>query len=178
MFKPGRKKKRSGSLENVKSVNSTPDVNSELISMFLNLQEKLESPVFNGGFDRLFTKVEAIEASQKTTATVVENLNRLVYEPDEGLFSRIKKVEGVNLIELQKIAQAQEKFKEDLEEMKETLKEGVGNSKDFNDLKMKVTSLEAWRSDLGRKLWVLIPVVLTLLGKIGWDVIATHISLK
>jgi hypothetical protein len=178
MFKSGKKKKTARTFDDVNNSNERHAANPELVTMFLNLQEKLNSPVFNGGFDRLFAKVEGIEASQRATAMMVESLNKLVYEPDDGLFSRIKRVEGVNVVELQKISNSQEKFKEDLEEMKVTLKGSVSTTSEVGELKTKVAELATWRSDLSRKLWILIPVILTLLGKIGWDVISAHVVVK
>ena len=180
MFKPKKNKGGKTLAQNVKDVKDErrSEVNSELVSMFLTLQEKLNSPVFNGGFDRLLGKVENIEANLKVASAAVETLNRLIYEPDEGLFSRIKKVEADRVIELQKISSAQEKFKEDIGEIKVSIAENSTTTKDVQELKTKVDALTLWRAELARKLWIMIPVVIALLGKIGWDIIVAHVTVK
>lgn len=154
------------------------DLSSELVNMFLTLQEKLNSPVFNGGFEKLLLKIEAIESSQKQTGELVSSINKTIYEPDEGLFSRIRKAETQNSSELQKIANVQDGMKSDIAEMKESLKTSTQVVSDIIDLKKKIEALEEWRKDKGKKLWILIPVIVSLIGKLLFDVISSHIVLK
>jgi chromosome segregation ATPase len=146
--------------------------------MFLTLQEKLNSPVFNGGFDKLLMKVDAIENSQKQTSELISTINKTIYEPDDGLYSRIKNVEKLNSDKLTALAAAQEQLKEDLSEMKTTLKEGVQIASDLKDLQNEVDDLKEWKSGLNRKLWILIPAFVTAALKIGWDIVASHLSWK
>lgn len=179
MFKPrtrrGRRVTREVSEEVTKSGSS---FNSELVSMFLTLQEKFNSPVFNGGFDKLLMKVDGIENSQKVTSELISTINKTIYEPDDGLFSRIKNVEKITTDKLTSLAAAQQQLKEDLSEMKETLKESVKIAADLKDLKSEVDDLKEWKTGLNRKIWILIPAFATAAFKIGWDVVATHLSWK
>lgn len=164
--------------QNQQQSSGQPDLSSELINMFLTLQDKLNSPVFTGGFEKLLLKIESIEASQKQTTDLVSTINKTIYEPDEGLFSRIRKAETSGNVELQKISNAHEGFKKDFEEMKEALKAHTQSSFDVATLRGKVQELEEWRKDLGKKLWVLVPVILSLISKLLWDMLHSHISLK
>ncbi len=65
----------------------------DLFNVLKNIETKLNNPVFNGGFEKLVTVVDDIKASQQKTEEHIVVINKTIYEPDEGLFSRIKTVE-------------------------------------------------------------------------------------
>ena len=56
---------------------------ADIKSLMRRIEEKLNSPVFNGGFDALFQKVEFIEEN-------VTKLNTAVFDPEKGLFVRVQ----------------------------------------------------------------------------------------
>ena len=55
----------------------------DLLKFLARLDEKLDAPVLNGGFDVLFQKVDNIEKN-------VEKLNTAVFDPEKGLFVRVQ----------------------------------------------------------------------------------------
>lgn len=57
--------------------------NRELLAFLRLLEQKLEAPILNGGFDRLFENVENIKSE-------VDRLNKAVFDPEGGLFVRVK----------------------------------------------------------------------------------------
>ena len=177
MFKKTKVKRERPSVQQTQKA-SRFELSSDLVNMFLSLQEKLNSPVFNGGFDQLYMKIESIEETQKEINSLVASINKTIYEPDEGLFSRIKKAETENKTELQHIFLAQKGLKDDVTEMKDSLKKGSMLVTDFNDLKNQVDNIIQWRNDMNKKLWIIIPIILSLLGKVGFDFIIAHIALK
>lgn len=68
------------------------------------LVEALNSPALNGGFDTLLSKVNKIEETQGTLVSKVNDVHEAIYNPDEGLFARIKTAETErekDIIELQ-----------------------------------------------------------------------------
>lgn len=68
------------------------------------LTEALSSPALNGGFDTLLGKVERIEESVLTQSRQIADVHEAIYNPDEGLFARIKSAETErekDIIELQ-----------------------------------------------------------------------------
>jgi outer membrane murein-binding lipoprotein Lpp len=87
-------------------------------------------------------------------------------------------VEKINTDKLTSLAAAQQQLKEDLSEMKETLKESVKIASDLKDLKSEVDDLKEWKTGLNRKIWILIPALATAAFKIGWDVVVSHLSWK
>ena len=69
--------------------------------MIFEVQEKVvNSPVLNGGFDRLYMKIESIESTQAQISERVDSIHDAIFNPDEGLFSRISnaKVEQIEVI--------------------------------------------------------------------------------
>lgn len=57
--------------------------NQELVSFLRILEKKLDAPILNGGFDRLFDNVQQIK-------TEVDKLNTAVFHTETGLFVRVK----------------------------------------------------------------------------------------
>lgn len=65
--------------------------------MLERLEEKLEKPVLNGGFDDLVQKVGKIERvteklheTQETTSKKVNEIHNVVMDPDAGLYQKVK----------------------------------------------------------------------------------------
>jgi hypothetical protein len=65
--------------------------------MLERLEQKLEKPVLNGGFDNLVAKVEKIEAvseqlreGQAGLTKKVDAIHVAVYDPDTGLYQKVK----------------------------------------------------------------------------------------
>jgi hypothetical protein len=61
----------------------------------LEMQDKiLAAPAMNGGFTTLLFKVENIEKSQEKLVEKVDEIHNVLYEPDNGIYARIKAVEN------------------------------------------------------------------------------------
>jgi len=61
----------------------------------IEMQDKiLSAPAMNGGFTTLMCKVENIEKSQSQLVQKVDQIHGVLYEPDTGLYARLKKVEN------------------------------------------------------------------------------------
>lgn len=129
-------------------------LDSDFLAILINIQEKLNSPVFNGGFETLAASVEDIKLSQHKTEEHITSINKTIYEPDQGLFSRIK---------------AAEKKQEDNDN---TLKHEIA------EMKTQLISLNETRANQRKLLWIVIPGSLGLVIKTLWDVISAHITLK
>lgn len=129
-------------------------VDPELLTVLINIHEKLNNPVFNGGFEALMSKVDGIQASQAKMEEHIEKVNLALYEPDEGLFSRIKNVEK----------EQNEKFKSAQLEMHVFI--------------TRLDSLEKTREFVRKILWLLVPASGGLLVKIFYEVLKDHVVLK
>lgn len=64
----------------------------------LEMQDRiLSAPAMNGGFTTLLYKVENIEHSQSQLVEKVDQIHDVLYEPDTGLYARIKNVENATI---------------------------------------------------------------------------------
>jgi len=66
----------------------------------LEMQNRiLSAPAMNGGFSTLMYKVEKIEQSQEQLVEKVDEIREVLYDPDSGLYARIKNVENSSIEE-------------------------------------------------------------------------------
>lgn len=64
----------------------------------LEMQDRiLSAPAMNGGFTTLLYKVENIEQTQSQIVEKVDQIHDVLYEPDTGLYARIKNVENASI---------------------------------------------------------------------------------
>lgn len=76
-------------------------VDDDARRMISEVQEKvINAPILNGGFDRLYMKIESIETKQTQMSDRVDSIHDAIFNPDDGLFSRIAnvKVEQIEVI--------------------------------------------------------------------------------
>ncbi len=79
----------------------TKFVDDDARRMISEVQEKVvNAPILNGGFDRLYMKIESIETKQTQMSDRVDSIHDAIFNPDDGLFSRIAnvKVEQIEVI--------------------------------------------------------------------------------
>ena len=74
------------------------------LKLVLDKVEKMETKIsnaksMNGGFDKLMIEVEHIKETQSDILDGVRGVKQNLYEPDSGLFSRVKEL-GVRSLKL------------------------------------------------------------------------------
>lgn len=99
MKKAGRPRKTNNSFESENSLKQSSQNAIENIEnsyrQIIEMQDKiLSAPAMNGGFTTLMYKVENIEKSQSQLVQKVDQIHGVLYEPDTGLYARLKKVEN------------------------------------------------------------------------------------
>ena len=63
--------------------------------LLAKISRKIDSSaVLNGGFDKLVTVVESIKQRQDEQSDKLDRINTRLYEPKEGLFSRVQQLEN------------------------------------------------------------------------------------
>ena len=70
----------------------------------------LSAPAMNGGFSTLMYKIEKIEQSQEKIAEKVDDIRDVLYDPDSGLYARIKNVE-TQAAEVERVENLEEEIK-------------------------------------------------------------------
>jgi len=73
-------------------------MSDEILKIVLEKVEKVENKIsnaksMNGGFDKLMIEVEHIKEAQADILEGVRGVKQNLYEPDSGLFSRVKELE-------------------------------------------------------------------------------------
>ena len=75
------------------------EVSEEILKKLLYKVDKMECKIasaasLNGGFDKLLSEVEHIKESQGEILQGLRGIKKSLYEPDSGLFSRVKELES------------------------------------------------------------------------------------
>lgn len=163
---------------------SSSTVQSEVIATLMNVQEKLNNPVFNGGFETLTLKLEGIEKVQQQTLEQVSVLNKTIFDPDDGLYSRIKTVnQDVSELTLWKKS-VDEKSKEnnqnviDVKSMIEWKKSVDEKVKKYDENLIEVTKIKDWKGNIQKFFVWILPAIGLLLLKQMFEFIIQHIVIK
>ena len=74
-------------------------MSEEILKKLLHKVEKMEGRIagaasLNGGFDKLLSEVSHIKESQAEVLLGIRGVKKRLYEPDSGLFSRVKELES------------------------------------------------------------------------------------
>jgi len=150
-------------------------LNDESLELLISeIHSKLDGVVFNGGFETLVSNVQNIQKTQQEMLIKMEDVHKVIYEPDDGLFARVKKVETIHNRELEPLRRELA----DISEWKDilTAKEGplAQAVKDHDS----VDELNAWKKRI-------IALVITAAGstflmavKTLYDVLKDHVSLR
>lgn len=155
-----------------------------------HIQDKLHNAhVLNGGFDRLMERIENIEDTQVKILDEVENVKKTIYDPDNGIYSRIKDGDDAlekNLHVLDKtiveIKLNSENEAKSMSEVDETVKQSLElvkkDMKDLETLKPKVAELDKWKSAVNKIVFAVAIPITTTFGKILYDFFSAHVLLK
>ncbi len=134
---------------------------------------KLDGAAFNGGFESLVQNVSNIEKTQREMLYKMDEVHKVIYEPDDGLFARVKRVETIHDKELSPLREGLASLKEWKEEM--TAKDGpiAQSAKDS----VQVAELAAWKKRI-------VGIALAAAGSTGlmliksiYEVVKDHVSL-
>ena len=154
----------------------------------LEMQDRiLSAPAMNGGFTTLLYKVENIENSQSQLVEKVDQIHGVLYEPDTGLYARIKNVEKDCLPEgalddIEKDIQEIKIWKNSEEKLSAKEEAHVSeNDKILNNHEMIIKDLQETinkYNTFGK--WLLVSVgggLLSMIGKLVYEFISGHIQI-
>ena len=120
-----------------------------------NMEHKITSAKsLNGGFDKLMIEVSHIKEVQDDILDGIKGVKRTLYEPDSGLFSRVKQLETESARRLEYIQES----KPALEFSKELVVWKKQVDKDLEEvehLRLEVSKLQDWKSGMQKIMWLL-----------------------
>lgn len=131
------------------------DDKKQLLDLLGEIQSKLTSSIImNGGFERLMEKVNKIESTQDKIILEVNQLKDIVYEPNQGIFSRIKEVEIETTEKIHKL----EKESYELKYENSFLKNNFSKYKDIDNNLSEISKI---KENYSKFTWMVIAAVLS-----------------
>lgn len=145
-----------------------------------------ENGTVDDKFEELMFKFGRIEDSQEKILEQISELHEAVYDPDDGLFARIKNVEKIGSEEvmtldkeLYELKSWRENEKKNLNEIKISVDR---NAETLKQLETKVEELKSWKSSVSGTLrWIFVTMTTTTLGilsKLLYDFLSGHIKIS
>ena len=133
-------------------------MSDEIIKLVLQKIENMEQKItsaksLNGGFDKLAIDVEHIKEAQREVLEAVRGVKQTLYEPDSGLFSRVKELESDSKI---RNAYVQE-TKPALDFAKELVvwkKHADKELEQFERLQIEFEKLKDWKDGAQKVIWL------------------------
>lgn len=131
------------------------DEKKQLINLLTDIQSKLSSSnVMNGGFERLMEKINKIESTQEKIIIDVNQLKEIVYEPEQGIFSKIKDCE----IDLNEKIHKIEKEAYELKFENSHIKNNISKMKDVDT---NLNELSKIKENYSKFTWLVIAAVVS-----------------
>lgn len=137
------------------------DDKKQLVNLLTDIQSKLtSSTIMNGGFERLMEKVTKIETTQDKIIVDVNQLKEIIYDPDEGIYSKIKDCELSSGEKIHKLEKESYELKFENNYIKNNLSK-------IKDLDHNLSELNKIKENYSKFTWL---VVAAVLSNIFWIV--------
>jgi hypothetical protein len=148
------------------------------------------SPALNGGFDKMMVIVEHIQDKQGETTEQLKEIHNGLYDPNEGLYARVKMVETATERFAQAHAEHISNDEKNMREINESLKKLTVQDEDLSKKVETTTKLKkiagddleklesvikvksAWASIWSKAAWLLVGGTLAAIGKAVWELVA------
>ncbi len=143
-----------------------------------HIQDKLKSAhVLNGGFDRLMEKVESIEGTQEKILGELNTVKATIYDPDTGIYSRIKAVDDRSDERTHALDKAISDLKTEQGKTAEATKKHDVEVDKVKELEKKVEEFTKWKANVTKIIWAIVVPIATTFGKIIYDFLASHVQI-
>tara|TARA_B100000131_G_scaffold205857_1_gene198006 strand:- start:83 stop:574 length:492 start_codon:yes stop_codon:yes gene_type:complete len=134
-------------------------VSDDLLKIVLQKVENMEHRIssaksLNGGFDKLAGDVEHIKESQREVLDAIRGVKKSLYEPDSGLFSRVKELETESDRRKEFIIES----KPALEFSKELVvwkRHADKELEEFEKLQLEFEKLKDWKEGAQKVIWLI-----------------------
>ena len=133
-------------------------MSDEILKIVLEKVEKVENKIsnaksMNGGFDKLMIEVEHIKETQSDILDGVRGVKQNLYEPDSGLFSRVKELESEAKIRNAYVKET----KPALDFAKELVvwkKHADKELEQFEKMQIEFAKLQDWKDGAQKVIWL------------------------
>jgi len=134
-------------------------MSDEILKIVLQKVEKMEDKIsnaksMNGGFDKLLIEVEHIKETQSAVLDGVRGVKKNLYEPDSGLFSRVKELEMESARRMEYIVETKPIVGQH-QELLHWKREAQKDLDEVEGLRLEVAKLQDWKSGMQKVIWLL-----------------------
>ena len=134
-------------------------MSDEILKIVLEKVEKVENKIsnaksMNGGFDKLMTEVEHIKETQADILDGVRGVKQNLYEPDSGLFSRVKELESDAKIRNAYVQETKPAL-EFAKELQLWKKKADKDLEDFEKMQIEFAKLQDWKAGAQKVIWLI-----------------------
>lgn len=130
------------------------EVLEKLLKKVDNMECKISSAKsLNGGFDKLMSEVEHIKETQADILEGVRGVKKNLYEPDSGLFSRVRELETESARRMEYILET----KPVIQEHKELIiwkRHAEKELEELEDARLEIADLKSWKEGMSRVVWL------------------------
>ena len=133
-------------------------MSDDLLKIVLQKVENMEHKItsaksLNGGFDKLAGDVEHIKEAQREVLDAVRGVKQTLYEPDSGLFSRVKELETESERRKEFIIESKPAldFSKELVVWKRQADKDLA---DFEKLQIEFAKLQDWKNGAQKVIWL------------------------
>ena len=133
-------------------------MSDEILKIVLQKVEKMEAKIssaksMNGGFDKLLIEVEHIKETQSAVLEGVRGVKKNLYEPDSGLFSRVKELEMESARRMEYIVETKPIVGQH-QELLHWKKEAEKDLDEVEGLRLEVSKLQDWKQGIQKVIWL------------------------
>ena len=133
-------------------------MSDEILKIVLQKVENMEYKItsaksLNGGFDKLMMEVGHIKEVQEDILDGVRGVKRTLYEPDSGLFSRVKELETESARRMEYIQESKPalEFSKELAVWK---RQADKDLEEMEKVRLEVAKLQDWKSGMQKVIWL------------------------
>ena len=120
-----------------------------------NMENKISSAKsLNGGFDKLTNDVEHIKETQSDILDGIRGVKQNLYEPDSGLFSRVKDLE-VESIRRQEFINEVKPVLAQHQEVVLWKKQAEKEVDEVEELRHEISKLQDWKAGMQKFIWLI-----------------------
>ena len=134
-------------------------MSDEILKLVLDKVEKMETKIsnaqsMNGGFDKLLIEVEHIKDAQSDILDGVRGVKQNLYEPDSGLFSRVKELESESKIRAAYVQETKPAL-EFAKELQVWKKQADKDLAEFEKMQIEIAKLLDWKQGAQKVIWLI-----------------------
>ena len=134
-------------------------MSDEILKLVLQKVENMENKIstaqsLNGGFDKLLLEVQHIKEAQADVLDAVRGVKQNLYEPDSGLFSRVKELEIESSRRLDYINETKPIIAQH-QELILWKKEAKKDIDEVEDLRMDMAHFKEWKAGISKVIWLI-----------------------